>query len=243
MRGETVLELDRVDLAIGRRAVFRQLSARFARGQTTAILGATGSGKSSLASLMAGAILPSAGEVLSRGRIAPVIGQNAGLGETANLGRDLGTRASAYGLNTSAYCQAVAHFAGDPQCLDRPYDLSTAAQKGAVNRAAALLIPADIYVSDGLIVPAAVEQVRENTQDDGVISLLNQRRRQAAVIWITGAPGTILQQPADRFALLHRGALHFFETGAELILAYSETGHAVPRGVMRTAERALATES
>lgn len=240
-----MLELDRVDLAVGRRAIFRNLSARFARGETTAILGATGTGKSSLASLMASAILPNSGHVLTRGRVAPVMSQNEGLGETAMLARDLGIRAAAYGLETGAFCWAVAQVAGDPGCLERPYDLATAAQKAAINRAASLLIPADIYIADGMIaqVPTAGgEGPGEGRQTQGLTALFEQRRRRAAMIWITGAPGSVLQQPADRFALLHGGALYFFDSGAELVLAFSEAGNAVPPGVLRSADRALAAE-
>jgi ABC-type lipoprotein export system ATPase subunit len=57
----------RRDRAGHQRTVLRELSARFGPGRCTLLLGPTGSGKTTLLHLLAGLLLPTAGEVLAAG--------------------------------------------------------------------------------------------------------------------------------------------------------------------------------
>ncbi|MEM8699793.1 MAG: ATP-binding cassette domain-containing protein [Pseudomonadota bacterium] len=227
-RSETVLELREIGLDIRGKALFEGLSARFARGELTLILGATGSGKSRLAGLLAGAVAPDRGEMVVQGRVSPVIGQNAGLGETATLERDLGLRAAAYGLDTRAYAEGVARLVGAPGILRRSFDLASATEKSLISRASALLIPASVYLSDNAaLVPS---------QSQRMAPLLAARRRSAAMIWITGGLGSLLQGGADRYLVLAGGRLLPCRDPLDLLDIYEAHGGTVAPSIRRAME-------
>ena len=59
--------LDRVSVSLGGREVIHELSARFERGQVTALLGPNGSGKSTLLACLAGLLRPQSGRALIDG--------------------------------------------------------------------------------------------------------------------------------------------------------------------------------
>jgi ATP-binding cassette subfamily B protein len=69
------IDFERVDFAYGRRPVLRHVSFTVEAGETVAIVGETGSGKTTIANLIAGFYLPTAGEVrvdgVATGRLDP----------------------------------------------------------------------------------------------------------------------------------------------------------------------------
>jgi ABC-type nitrate/sulfonate/bicarbonate transport system ATPase subunit len=71
-----MVDVDACSVRYGERLVFSGASLRAARGERIAILGRSGSGKTSLLSLVAGVISPSAGEIRVDGR-PPVLGSSA----------------------------------------------------------------------------------------------------------------------------------------------------------------------
>ena len=66
--GKPVIELDNVSLAFGDKQVLRGLDLKIVPGQTTVIVGRSGSGKSVLLKLMMGLLKPTSGRVLLFGR-------------------------------------------------------------------------------------------------------------------------------------------------------------------------------
>lgn len=66
--GNPVLELRNVDLRFGRQEVLKNINLRVHAGERVAVIGPSGQGKSSILKLLAGLILPSAGQVLIEGR-------------------------------------------------------------------------------------------------------------------------------------------------------------------------------
>ena len=81
MDAQPLLELDGINLAFDRRVILEDLALSVARGESLAILGPSGSGKSVLLKVLIGLIKPDAGSVrfagrdlvpLSEGEIAPI---------------------------------------------------------------------------------------------------------------------------------------------------------------------------
>ena len=81
MDAQPLLELDGINLAFDRRVILEDLALNVARGESLAILGPSGSGKSVLLKVLIGLIKPDAGSVrfagrdlvpLSEGEIAPI---------------------------------------------------------------------------------------------------------------------------------------------------------------------------
>src|SRR5689334_14905858 len=68
MRAAPVLEVSDLTIRRGRTAILREVSWRVERGQHWAILGANGSGKTSLLSALTGYFMPTAGEIVLLGR-------------------------------------------------------------------------------------------------------------------------------------------------------------------------------
>jgi phospholipid/cholesterol/gamma-HCH transport system ATP-binding protein len=65
--GEAHVVLDRVDMAFEEREVFRDLSCAFPAGKVSAILGGSGSGKSTVLRLIGGLVRPLAGRIIVLG--------------------------------------------------------------------------------------------------------------------------------------------------------------------------------
>lgn len=225
---ETVLELRDVSFAYGKRPVLQGLSGRFARGETTAILGLAGSGKTTLTSLVGGFHHPDRGEIVSSGTIAPVIGPAGGMGHSNQTLRDLGLRAAAYGLDTDAYAEALAGIYGSTSFLTHRFDSLPTLERTSMGRAAALMVPADVYISDGQILAGDERLMPRLSQ------LLEMRQRTAAVIWITATATALLHQKADRFAILHGGQLTFLPTKRDVFLAYQSVGGVLHPAILRS---------
>ncbi|MEM9736904.1 MAG: ATP-binding cassette domain-containing protein [Pseudomonadota bacterium] len=223
---ETVLALQKIAL---RHAPGGALTAQFARGELAVILGKPGSGKSALAGIIAGTRQAAGGEVIRRGRIAPELGPGWALGDTATLERDLGLRAAAYGLDTRAYCNAVANLIGGAGPMAAPFSRASTPVRQLIGCAASLLIPADAYVADGPLLPA------EETYRARILPLYRARRAQATFIWIIGQvqQATFVPDQADRFYLLDGGRLEPCPDLLTLAERYQAVGGQVPPGVMK----------
>ncbi|MEV7025894.1 ATP-binding cassette domain-containing protein, partial [Kitasatospora sp. NPDC093558] len=66
--GAELLTAEGVRLTVGGRELLAGASVRVAAGEVVALLGPNGAGKSTLLSVLAGDVVPSAGEVLLHGR-------------------------------------------------------------------------------------------------------------------------------------------------------------------------------
>lgn len=202
------MELRGLSKSYGRKRVLDGIEGRFALGEVTAILGQRASGKSTLARILFGQHLPDRGEVLLRGLMGPPIGLGLGFGTTGTIERDLGLRAAAYGIETGDFIQAVAGLLDDPRIIEKPYERADNMTRILLNFAAAYLVPADIYVADGALMPTD-PQARPRIEP-----LVEATRQRAAIVWFTSGATFLRFVQAERHALLHEGRLTWL-TGLE----------------------------
>ncbi|MEM7499347.1 MAG: hypothetical protein AAF371_15320 [Pseudomonadota bacterium] len=116
--------------------------------------------------------------------------------------RDLGLRAAAAGIDGRRYTGEVAALIRDARLLDRPFERLDGQARAALLHAAAWCAPAEIYIADGALVPAAGPG----------FAALNERlaaaRKHSAVIWLTSGVSMMRAIDPDRILMLEDGALH-----------------------------------
>ncbi|MEL6768283.1 MAG: ATP-binding cassette domain-containing protein [Pseudomonadota bacterium] len=205
-------------------------SAVFRRGELTAILGRRGSGRTTLAAVLAGQRLPDAGRVWYGGRIAPLIGHSAAFGATGNIRRDLGLRAAAAGLNGRRFAEAVAAEIGDPAVLDRSFERLEGPARAALCHAAAWLVPADVYIADGGLVPSS------GPGAGALAERLAARRKDAAVVWLTAGVTSLRAMAPDRLLLLENGLLRPLADIEEAIALFDEKRRKKPARPTKAAD-------
>ncbi|MEM7527889.1 MAG: ATP-binding cassette domain-containing protein [Pseudomonadota bacterium] len=198
---EPLLIAEGIFKSYGRQRTLNGISVSFGRGELTAILGARGAGRTSLAAILAGQRLPDAGRVWRGGRVAPLIGNSAAFGVTGSVGRDLALRAAAAGIDGPRLAAAVAAFAGGPRILARPFERAGAVERTALLNAAAWLTPAEIYLADGPLMPG------KGPLADALTPFLEDARKRAAVVWLTAGVSHLRAVAPDRILLLEKGQL------------------------------------
>lgn len=106
MTTEPTLQLQSISFAFGSRQVLRGIDLAVQPGEIFGLLGANGSGKTSLLRLIAGALLPDSGTLSLTGSTG-YVSQKFGLYEDLRVEENLTFSARCYGLNGSALRQAV----------------------------------------------------------------------------------------------------------------------------------------
>src|SRR5688572_25289321 len=83
---EPVLELDRISLAFDDKVILRDVSFSLRRGHTKIILGASGSGKSTILKLILGLLKPDGGEIRVNGERVDTMSEREMMKVRADLG-------------------------------------------------------------------------------------------------------------------------------------------------------------
>lgn len=199
--GEVVAALSGVVKRLGSRTVLAGVDAAFRRGTLTLIRGERGSGRTTLARILTGQTLPTAGAVGRTGPAAPLIGSSDVFSTGGSAIEALDFRAAAHGLATGPYVAAVARLMPDPEALRAPFGRLTGLERQVLLFAASWLIPADLYVSDGALAPTA-PAVRRRIEP-----LVAAARVRAAVVWIAEARAAARDADPDAERFLEDGRL------------------------------------
>ena len=104
----------------------RDVSVELRRGETVGVIGQNGAGKSTLLQILAGTLMPSAGEVVRRGRVAAILELGAGFNPEFTGRENARLNAMLLGADpdrASALLPAIEAFADIGAFLDRPVKL------------------------------------------------------------------------------------------------------------------------
>ncbi len=155
--GREVLRLDRVSRAFGAKTVYRDLSAQVLRGERVAIIGPNGAGKTTLLRLVAGELLPDAGEMRLGHQVVPGyyaqhhvdVGDSSGSGARHSSRTVLDALWEVVPEQGESYVRGVAGgflFSGDE--VDKPMGVLSGGERARVALARILLLRSNLLLLD-----------------------------------------------------------------------------------------------
>jgi ABC-type polysaccharide/polyol phosphate transport system ATPase subunit len=193
------------------------------KGEWLGLIGSNGSGKSTLLRIVAGILRPTAGEVVVRGRVAPMI--ELGVGFQPDLtGREnvyLGT--SLYGLSkraTDRICEQVVEFSELGEFIDEPVKNYSTGMYARLGFAIAVHLVPDILLVDEVL---AVGDERFQRK---CLERMEQIRRGGTTLILVSHDLATIEQMCDRICLLVRGRLDAEGDPGKVIARYREVLHA-----------------
>lgn len=157
-----MLEVKKVEKTFGMRKAVAGLSLQLRPGEILGLLGPNGAGKTTTVSMIAGLIMPDAGEVLIQGRRLQgdadplkrqlgLVPQDMALFEDLSAGENLALFGTLYGLTGKALASAMARVLESVGLQDRAKDLVTTfsgGMKRRLNLAVALLHDPALLILD-----------------------------------------------------------------------------------------------
>ena len=132
----------------------RNVSFTVADGESIALLGHNGAGKSTILKLLAGTIQPSAGSVTSRGRIAPLLELGAGFHPDLTGRENIFMNASVLGLPKSyvrAHLQEIIDFSGLEDSIDMPVRFYSSGMYARLGFSVAVHVDPEILLIDEVL--------------------------------------------------------------------------------------------
>jgi ABC-type polysaccharide/polyol phosphate transport system ATPase subunit len=193
------------------------VSFRVRRGETLGVVGPNGAGKSTLLKVLARVIRPTAGRVVVRGRVAPMIELGAGFDGELTARENIVLYATLLGrppAEVRRQVPAIADWAGLVEFLDDPIRSFSSGMLARLAFAVAADCEPDVLLIDeALAVGDEAFQVRSNER---MAELLG---RGSAVILVSHAL-PIVQHLADRVAWLDGGHLVALGHPATVVDAY-----------------------
>lgn len=175
-------------------------------GESLALLGRNGSGKSTMAGMIAGAIVPTEGRIRLRGTVMPLLSVGAGFNAELTGRENILLFGRILGLPRSVVVEAIddiADFAEIKRAhLGTPTKRYSSGMRARLSFAAALRLPADIYILDEVLA----------TADDGfkerAAEQLDELRRDGAALIFVSHEMTLLERVCQRGVWLHDGRVH-----------------------------------
>jgi ABC-type polysaccharide/polyol phosphate transport system ATPase subunit len=127
---------------------------RVDQGETVGIIGGNGSGKSTFLQMIAGITVPTAGSLVVRGRVLPLLAVGTGFHSELTGRENVTLFGASIGLPRkviSNSIERVGAFAGVEMHMDTPVKRYSSGMLSRLSFATAVLFPADIYLFDEVL--------------------------------------------------------------------------------------------
>ncbi len=193
---------DRGRLREGEFWAAKDVSFQLRQGEAVALIGRNGAGKTTLLRIVAGLIRPDAGEVRTRGRIAPLLSLGAGFNPLLSGRENIFVNMSILGLTTREIKQrfdAVVDFAEIGSALDSPVRTYSSGMTARLGFACAVHVAPDVFIIDEAL---AVGDVNFRCKCHRKIAEL---RRQGASLLVVSHSVQILMAICDQAIYLRQG--------------------------------------
>ena len=132
----------------------RDISFSIEEGQSVALIGRNGAGKSTILNLLAGMLAPDAGSILVEGRVAPLLDLGAGFHGDLTGRENLVISAALMGLSrreVASRTEAIIDFAGLGDFIDQPLRTYSSGMGVRLAFAVATSVEADIVLIDEVL--------------------------------------------------------------------------------------------
>src|SRR5690554_1675633 len=207
----------------GRRTYFREfwalrdVSFSVGRGETVGIVGRNGSGKSTLLQLICGTLNPSAGQVVTAGRIAALLELGSGFNPEFTGRENVFMNAAVLGLSreqTLARFEQIEAFAEIGEFIDQPVKTYSSGMMVRLAFAVAINVDARILVIDEAL--AVGDEVFQRKCYGRIDAL----KKQGVTILFVSHSASAVMEFCDRAILLDGGELLLTDTPKRVISAY-----------------------
>lgn len=182
----------------------RHVSFTVADGESIALLGHNGAGKSTILKLLAGTIQPSGGSVTSRGRIAPLLELGAGFHPDLTGRENIFMNAAVLGLPRSyvrAHIEEIVAFSGLEDSIEMPVRFYSSGMYSRLGFSVAVHVEPEILLIDEVLAVGDVE-----FQEKCLAKMQELRAEGRSMILVTHSQEQA-QQFADRVLVLSHGTL------------------------------------
>jgi lipopolysaccharide transport system ATP-binding protein len=190
------------------------------KGEAVGIIGANGSGKSTMMALIAGAIRPQAGTVEVHGRVAPLLELGAGFHNELTGRENIVLNGILLGLTRREVAErmdAIVAFSGLEAWLNEPIRTYSSGMVARLGFSVAVHLDPEILLIDEIL---AVGDAHFQAK---CYDRLDEFRRQGAtLVIVTHAPGEV-QRLCDRAMWLDRGKIVMHGEPGAVIDAYAKS--------------------
>jgi capsular polysaccharide transport system ATP-binding protein len=193
-----------------RKTVADNLNVTFPTGVAVGLLGRNGAGKSTLLKIIAGTASPTAGEVLSDGRISFPVGLATSLHPDMSGAQNTRFVARIYGVDTDALAGFVEEFAELGDHFHLPVRSYSSGMKGRLSFGINMGLKFDTYLIDEV---TAVGDAAFRSKSEAVFQ---DRLREAGAIFVSHALGP-LKRICQAGAVLEGGHLSYYDDIEEAI--------------------------
>lgn len=196
-----------------RTVVADRINAVFPTGQSVALLGRNGAGKSSLLRMIAGTMLPSSGRVLSDGTVSWPVGFAGSFHKELTGAQNVRFVARIYGVDTNALSDYVEDFSELGVNYHKPFGTYSSGMRSRLAMATSMGIDFDTYLVDEV---TSVGDASFKAKSQAIF--LDRMQKSSSIV--VSHSMSFVKKTCTRGAVLHNGHLSFYEDINEAIRAY-----------------------
>ncbi|MBU1289529.1 MAG: ABC transporter ATP-binding protein [Alphaproteobacteria bacterium] len=202
----------------------KNVSFDLQRGEAIGVIGLNGSGKTSLLRILAGQILPDAGEVIIRGSSAAMIDLQAGFQQNAPGRENIFLRAAALGFRrkeTELRVDEIIAFSELGDAIDAPLASYSSGMRMRLAFAIMATVAPDVLLIDEVL---AVGDFRFRQK---CLAKMREMRARSAFVFVSHSMNDV-STFCDRVIVLHKGRVYFEGPPAEAIEVYESLDQGIP---------------
>ena len=195
------------------KVVAHNLNAEFPDGKCVAILGRNGAGKSTLMKMIAGALNPDSGRILSDGSISWPVGFAGTFHPDLTGAQNVRFTARVYGVDSRQLIQFAENFAELDDHFYEPVRNYSSGMKARLAFGLSMGIPFNTYLMD------EVGAVGDSAFKEKSAAVLKERLKKSGAIMISHSLNKV-RQLCDSGSVLENGNLTYYEDVEEAIHQY-----------------------